>query len=92
VCLHLGVLCVVELCQSQSQSYVTTDGQSAHLGLKTRSLLLSDGYRLFGVVTVTGFLVSGALSDERTGLSFARVTVRSSTSFVSMHNLHFTCY
>jgi hypothetical protein len=33
----------------------------------------------------------GVLSDERTGLSFARVTVRSSKSFVSMYNLHFTC-
>jgi hypothetical protein len=30
----------------------------------------------------------GALSDERTGLSFARVTVRSSKSVVSMYNLH----
>jgi hypothetical protein len=37
-------------------------------------------------------LMSGALSDERTGLSFARVIVRSSKSFVSMYNLHFTCY
>jgi hypothetical protein len=34
----------------------------------------------------------GALSDERTGLSFARVTVSSSKSVVSMYNLHFTCY
>jgi hypothetical protein len=32
--------------------------------------------------------MSGALSDERTGLSFARVTVRISKSFVSMYNLH----
>jgi hypothetical protein len=37
-------------------------------------------------------LMWGALSDERTGLSFARVTVSSSKSFVSMYNLHFTCY
>jgi hypothetical protein len=34
----------------------------------------------------------GALSDERTGLSFARVTVSSNKSVVSMYNLHFTCY
>jgi hypothetical protein len=34
----------------------------------------------------------GALSDERTGLSFARDTVSSSKSVVSMYNLHFTCY
>jgi hypothetical protein len=34
----------------------------------------------------------GALSDERTGLSFARVTVNSNNSVVSMYNLYFTCY
>jgi hypothetical protein len=49
--------------ESQSQSYVTTDGQSAshsvkpHLGPNTRFLLLSDS---------CGFLVWGVLSDERT--------------------------
>jgi hypothetical protein len=43
-------------------------------------------------LTVTGFLMWGALFDERTGLSFARVTVSSSKSFVSMYDLHFTCY
>jgi hypothetical protein len=32
----------------------------------------------------------GALSDERTGLSFAGVTVNSNKSLVSMYNLHFT--
>jgi hypothetical protein len=30
----------------------------------------------------------GALSDERTGLSFARVTVRNSKSVVSLYNFH----
>jgi hypothetical protein len=34
----------------------------------------------------------GALSDERTGLSFARVTISSNKYVVSMYNLHFTCY
>jgi hypothetical protein len=34
----------------------------------------------------------GVLSDERTGLAFARVTVSSNKSVVSMYNLHFTCY
>jgi hypothetical protein len=34
----------------------------------------------------------GALSDERAGVSFVRVTVSSSKSVVSMYNLHFTCY
>jgi hypothetical protein len=37
-------------------------------------------------------LMWGALSDERTGLSFARVTVSSSKSVVSMYNLHLTFY
>jgi hypothetical protein len=34
----------------------------------------------------------GALSDDWTGLSFARVTVSSNKSVVSMYNLHFICY
>jgi hypothetical protein len=34
----------------------------------------------------------GALSDERTGMSFASVTVSSNKSVVSMYNLHFTYY
>jgi hypothetical protein len=43
--------------------------------------------------TVAGLLLWGALSDERTGLSFARVTVISiNKSVVSMYSLHFTCY
>jgi hypothetical protein len=32
--------------------------------------------------------VYGALSDEREGLPFARVTVSSNKSVVSMYNLH----
>jgi hypothetical protein len=38
--------------------------------------------------TVAGLLMWGALSDEKTGLSFARVTVNSNKSVVSMYNLH----
>jgi hypothetical protein len=34
----------------------------------------------------------GALSDEKTCLSFARVTVSSVKSVVNMYSLHFTCY
>jgi hypothetical protein len=85
------VLFSTVLCQSQSQSYVTTDGQSASLSWNKVPIwgLRPDFYYC---LTVTGFLMSGALSDERTGLSFARVIVRSSKSFVSMYNLHFTCY
>jgi hypothetical protein len=34
----------------------------------------------------------GSLTDDRTGLSFARVTVSSNTSVVGMYNLHvITC-
>jgi hypothetical protein len=53
--------------QSQSQSHIATDGQSVslgvetHLGLMTRYLLQFDSY---------GSFLWGALSDERTGLSF----------------------
>jgi hypothetical protein len=52
---------------SQSQNHIATDGQSVsigvepHLGLMTRYLLLFDNY---------GIILWGALSDERTGLSF----------------------
>jgi hypothetical protein len=34
----------------------------------------------------------GALSEERTGLSFVRVTVINNKAVVSMYNLHFTYY
>jgi hypothetical protein len=52
---------------SQSQSHIATDGKSVslvvelHLGLMTRYLLHFDSY---------GLVFVGALSDERTGLSF----------------------
>jgi hypothetical protein len=76
---------------SQSQSYITTDGQPASLSWnKTPIWGLWPG--LYYCLTVTGFLIWGALSDERMGLSFARMTVSSSKSVVSMYNLHFTCY
>jgi hypothetical protein len=75
----------------QSQSYVTTDGQSASLSWNKAPIW---GLRpdLYYCMTVAGLLMWGALSDERTGLSFARVTVSSSSSVVSMYNLHFTSY
>jgi hypothetical protein len=47
---------------------------------------------LYYCLTVAGLLMwcslSLSLSDERTGLSFARVTVSSNKSVVSMHNLY----
>jgi hypothetical protein len=39
---------------------------------------------------VAGLLMWHAISDERTGLSFARVTVSSNKAVVSIYNLHFT--
>jgi hypothetical protein len=76
---------------SQSQSYATTDGQSASLSWNKAPVW---GLRpdLYYSQTVAGLLTWGALSDERTDLSFARVTVSSNKSVVSMYNLHFTCY
>jgi hypothetical protein len=64
--------------QSQSQSYVTIDGQSASLSWNKAPIW---GLRphLYYCQIVPGLLMWGALSDERTGLSFARVTVSSNT-------------
>jgi hypothetical protein len=39
----------------------------------------------------TALSISGALSDERTGLSLVVVTVSGNKSVVSKYNLHFTC-
>jgi hypothetical protein len=76
--------------QSQSQSYVTTDGQSASL-LWYKAHIWGFGPDLYYSQTLESLLWS-ALSDERTGLSFASVAVSSNKSVVSKYNLHFTCY
>jgi hypothetical protein len=54
---------------SQSRSYVTTDGQSATLSWNKAPIwgLRPDFYYS---MTVAGLLMWGALSDERTGLTF----------------------
>jgi hypothetical protein len=56
----------------QSQSYVTTDGQSVSLSWCQASIW---GLRpdLYYCQIVAGFLMRGALSDERTGLQFTIV-------------------
>jgi hypothetical protein len=76
---------------ANSQFYVTTDGQSASLSWNKAPIW---GLRpdLYYCQTVAGLLMYGALSEERTGLSFSRVTVSSNKSLVSMYNLYFTCY
>jgi hypothetical protein len=55
--------------QSQSQSYVTTDGQSASLHWNKAPIW---GLRpdIYYCLTVAGLVIWGAFSDERTGLSF----------------------
>jgi hypothetical protein len=75
----------------QSQSYVTIDGQSPSLSWNKAPIW---GLRpdLYYCQTVAGLLMWGALSDERMGLSFARVTVSSNKSVVSVYNLYFTYY
>jgi hypothetical protein len=87
---------------SQSQSYVTTDGQPASLSGNKAPIW---GLRpdLDYCLTVAGLLIWGAISNERTGLSFsscppynpsARTTVEApvsnSTSTVARRNL-FVC-
>jgi hypothetical protein len=74
--------------QNQSQSYVTTFGQSASLSW---NVALIWGWRpdLYYCKSVADLLMWGALSDERTGLSFARVTVSSNKSVVcTIYILH----
>jgi hypothetical protein len=68
--------------------YITTDCQSASLSWNKEPIC---GLRpdLYYCMTFAGLLKWGALSDERTGLTFARVTV-SSIKSVSMFNLQVT--
>jgi hypothetical protein len=58
---------------SQSQSYVTTDGQGASLPWN-KVPILGIQTDLDYCLTVAGLLIWGALSDERRGLSFAIAT------------------
>jgi hypothetical protein len=55
--------------ESESESYVTTDGQSASLSWDRASIW---GLRC---QIIAGLLMWGALSDERTGLSFTIAAV-----------------
>jgi hypothetical protein len=51
----------------ESESYITTDGQPASLSCNKTPILQPD---LYYCLTLAGLLILGALSDERTGLSF----------------------
>jgi hypothetical protein len=55
--------------QSQSQSYVTTDGQSASLSW-FQAPISGPRPNFYYCHTVAGLLMWGAVSDERTDLSF----------------------
>jgi hypothetical protein len=55
----------------QSQSYVTTDGQSASLSY-SKAPIGSLRPELYYCQTLAGLLMWGALSDERIGLSFCQ--------------------
>jgi hypothetical protein len=54
---------------AESESYVTTDGQSASLSWNKAPIWGLRPYFCY-CQTVVGLLMWGALSDERTGLSF----------------------
>jgi hypothetical protein len=55
--------------RSESESYVTTDGQPASLSWN-KTLFLGLRPDLYYRLTVAGLLIWSVLSDERTGMSF----------------------
>jgi hypothetical protein len=71
---HVKVKVTLRLTVSQSVSL----GVEPHLGLMTRYLIL---------FTVTVLFLWGALSDERTGLSFVHVTGLASAVFLGSESL-----
>jgi hypothetical protein len=60
-------------CSTESESYVTTEGQSASLSWNKAPIwcLRPDIYYF---LTISGLLLWSALSDEMTGLSFVHAT------------------
>jgi hypothetical protein len=75
---------------ADSDYYVTTDGQSASRSGNKAPIW---GLRpdLYYCQTVAGLLMWGSLSNERTGLSFARVTPSSNKSLVSIQHIEGLC-
>jgi hypothetical protein len=65
----LNDVCLMNELMSRVESYVTTDGKSASLSWSKAPIW---GLRpdLYYCLTVAGLLIWGALSDERTDLSF----------------------
>jgi hypothetical protein len=56
-------------CRTESESYITTDGQSASLSWN-KAPIWGSRPDFYHCQTVAGLLMWGAFSDERTGLSF----------------------
>jgi hypothetical protein len=79
-CLSLDCL-LKRLSQSQSQIYVTTDSQSASLSWNKAPIWVSRP-ELYYCMTFEGLLKWGALSDDRAGLSFAKVRISLSLSIL----------
>jgi hypothetical protein len=63
------------LTPSQSQSYVTTSGQSASLAWN-KALIWGLRPDFLYFQTIAGLLIWGALSDERSGLSFTMYNIQ----------------
>jgi hypothetical protein len=65
--------CLIPASYTESESHVTTDGQPASLSWNKAPIwrLRPD---LCYCLTITGLLIWGTLSDERTGLSFTVAT------------------
>jgi hypothetical protein len=74
--------------ESESESYITTDGQSASLSWNKAPIL---GLRpdFYYCLTVAGLLMWGALSDDRTGLSFT-IAAGNREKFQFLHQLIYT--
>jgi hypothetical protein len=69
-CLSYATRAAYELTsECESESYITTDGQSASLSWD-KAPIWGLGPDFYYCQTVAGFLMWGALSDERTGMSF----------------------
>jgi hypothetical protein len=69
VWLHASCFWLLAESESESESYVTTDNQSASLSWN-KALIWGLRPDFYYRQTVAGSLIWGALSDERTGLSF----------------------
>jgi hypothetical protein len=73
---------------SQSQSHIAIDAQSVSQSVLVSIPIWDPWPDIYYCLTVTVLLLWGALSDERTGLSFVRVIVCISKSFVRIFTFY----